>query len=44
MLLIVKKGIREGISHSIYRLQKLITNTWKIMVKVKKPHIFNTGM
>ena len=39
MLLMVGKGIRGGICHSISRLQKLITNTWKIMIEIKNRHI-----
>ena len=44
MLLIVEKGISRGICHSIYDMQKLKTNTWKIMIKVKNFHILNIGM
>ena len=43
MLLIVEKGIRGRMYHSI-SMQKLITNTWKIMIKVKNCHVFNIGM
>ena len=43
MLLMVEKGITEGICHSI-DMQKLITDTRKIMIKVKNRHIFNIGM
>ena len=39
MLLLVEKGIRRGISHSI-DMQKLITNTWNIMIKINNRHIF----
>ena len=35
MLLMVEKGIRRGICHYIYWIQKLITNTWEIMKKIK---------
>ena len=38
MLLLVEKGIRRGISHSI-DMQKLITNTWNIMIKINNRHI-----
>ena len=30
MLLMVEKGIRGGICHSIINMQKIITNTWKV--------------
>ena len=43
MFLMVGKGVRGGIYHSI-DMQKLKTNTWKIMVKIKNPHIFSTRM
>ena len=49
MLLMVEKGIREGLCHSIkrYRLchsintymQKLIINIWKIMVKKESSYL-----
>ena len=38
----LEKGIRREICHSI-DIQKLITNTWKIIIKIKN-HIYNTGM
>ena len=44
MSLMVQKGIRGGIYHSIHRYAKLITNTLKIMIKLKNCHIFNIGM
>ena len=47
MLLMLEKGIRGGIWHSVYLfidMQKLITNTWKIMIKIKNRHVLNTGM
>ena len=43
MLLMVEKGIRGGIWHSI-DVQKLATNTWKTMKKIKNSHIFSIGM
>ena len=43
MLLMVEKGVRREIYYSIDR-QKLITNTWTIMVKVKNCHVFNIEM
>ena len=43
MLLIVEKCISGGICHSI-DIQKLITNAWKIMIKINNLHIFNIGM
>ena len=45
MLLIVEKGIRgETYLFLFIDVQKLITNTLKIMIKIKKQHIFNIGM
>ena len=44
MLLMVEKGISRGICHTIYDMQKLKTNTWKILIKVKNFHILNIGM
>ena len=43
ILLIVEKGIRGGITLFI-DMQKLITNTWKAMRKMKNRHIFNIGI
>ena len=43
MLLMVEKGIRRGVCHSIIDMRKLITNTWKIMIKIKNGHIFSLG-
>ena len=48
LLLMAGKGIRGAICYSsnkewgifIY-MQKLITNIWKIMIKIKNCHIFN---
>ena len=45
MLLTVEKSIRWGIYHSIdITMQKLTTNTLKIMIKLTNRHIFNIGM
>ena len=44
MLLIVEKGVREGICYSSIDMQKLMTNTWKIMIKTKNGCIFSIGM
>ena len=45
MLLIVEKGVRGGISYFIYRYaKKLVTNTWKIKIKIRNPLILNVGM
>ena len=41
MLLMEEKGMRGQI---IISMQKLITNTWKIMIKTKNLYIFNIGM
>ena len=37
ILLVVEKGIRGG----IIDMQKLITNAWKILIKLKDHHIFH---
>ena len=44
MLLMVEKDIRGGICHSNSDMQKLITNTRKIMIKMKIRHRFNIEM
>ena len=44
MLLIVEKGIREGICRSIYRYAKAINKCLKDYDKIKNHHIFNIGM
>ena len=41
MLLMVKKGIRGGICHSIYRYTKANNKYRRIMIKIKNRHIFN---
>ena len=43
MLLMVEKGIRGGICHSIYQYAKVNNKYMKDMIK-KKNHIFNIGM
>ena len=43
VLLMVEKGIRWGICHSIY-LQKLIANTWTVIIKIKHRQILNIEM
>ena len=43
MLLMVEKGIRGGICHSIYRYAKGNNKYMKIMTKIKNRHIFNIG-
>ena len=42
MLLVVEKGIREGIHRGIQ--QKLITTTLKIMIEIKNRHILNIAI
>ena len=47
MLLTVEKWIRGGVCHAIHWYaihQKLITNIWKVMIKIKNGHILNTGI
>ena len=44
MLLMVEKGIRRGICHSIFWYAKANTNTWKIMIKINNYHIFIIGL
>ena len=44
MLLIIEKGIRRGVCHSIYQHAKANEKTLKIMIKIKICHIFNIGM
>ena len=44
MLLMIKKGIREEIRHSIYQYEKANIKYMKIMIKIKNHHIFNVGV
>ena len=44
MLLMVEKGIRGRICHSVYRYAKANSKYIKIMIKTKDGHIFNIGM
>ena len=44
MLLMVEKGIRGGICHSIYRHAKANNKYMKNYVKIKNCHIFSIGM
>ena len=41
MLLMVEKGIRGEICHTIHQYAKTNTNTWKIMIKIKNDHILS---
>ena len=43
-LLMVQKGIRGGICHSIYQLAKANNKYIKIRIKIKDCHIFNIVM
>ena len=43
MLLTSNKGIRGGIHYSIFQYTKT-NNKYKIIIKIKHRHIFNTGM
>ena len=44
MLLMVEKGIKGEISHTTIHKEKLITNEWKIMIKLENRHKLNIGM
>ena len=44
MLLMVEKGIRGAICNSFNRCNKLITNIWKIKIKIKNCHILHIEM
>ena len=44
MLLMLVKGIRRGICHSIYRYAKANNKYMKDYDKIKNRHIFNSGM
>ena len=44
MLLMVEKVLEEEYVTLLIDMQNLLTNTRKIMIKIKKNHIFNVGM
>ena len=44
MLLIVEKRIRGGICKLSINMQKLIINTWKIMIGINNHYVLNIGM
>ena len=44
MILTVEKKIRGGLYDSIYRYEKHIINTWKILIKIKNRYSFKIGM
>ena len=52
MLLILEEILEEELEEVLeeeyvtlfINKQKLITNTWKIMIKIKNSHIFNSGL
>ena len=44
MLLIVEKGIRGVICHSVYRYAKANNKYMKNYEKIKNRHMFNIGM
>ena len=44
MLLMVEKALVEEYVTLVINMQKLITKTLKIMLKIKNCHIFNIGM
>ena len=44
MLIIVEEGMRGGYVTLFINMEKLMTNTWKIMIKIKNFHVFNIGM
>ena len=44
MLLMVEKDIRGGIVTLFINMQKLITNTQKIVIKIKSSHMYNIEM
>ena len=44
MLLMVEKGITERVCHVIHGYEKLITNTLKVTMKIKKPRILRIGL
>ena len=44
ILLMAEKYIRGGICHFIIDMQKVIRNTWNIIMKLKNRQILNTGV
>ena len=44
MVLMVEMGTRAGMSHAFAIMQKVIVNTWKIMIKTKNHCILNIEM
>ena len=44
MLLVMEKGIRGGICHSIYWYAKANDKLWKIKININNCHILNIGM
>ena len=44
MLLMAEKGISGKYVTLFTDMQKEITNTWRIMIKIKNPHFYNIGM
>ena len=44
MLLMVKKELEDEYIMQFIDMEKLITNIWKIMIKVKNHHILNIAM
>ena len=44
MLLMVEKVLEEEYVTLLIDMQNLLRNTRKIMIKIKKNHIFNVGM
>ena len=44
MLLMVEKGLEDDYVTLFINMQKLIRNTWKIIIKIKNSHIFNIGI
>ena len=43
-LLILEKGLEKENFTLFINMETLITNTWKIMIKIKSRHILNIGM
>ena len=44
MLVMEEKALDEEYVNLFIDTQKLITNTWKITIKIKNCHTFNIGM